>query len=212
MRMISSIAVLMFCASMLVGQDAEESVIRLKQQASETVAAASDLENPDARENPEGAQKPGKWNFSVGTSFSYMKGYGSGMMLYTAPTYSLSLNQRWSVHGGMLASRYQGLNYTTAGENLMPGSYSSLSMFVAASYRMSDKLVIHGTGIKQLVSAPVTPFTPYPIDDIALGATYKLGENFTIGATVHMRNGNGYWGSPLNAVPHASPFHLAPAW
>ena len=70
---------------------------------------------------------------------------------------------------------------------------------------MNDRLVLHGTGIKQLVSAPVTPFTPYPIDDLSFGATYKLGDNFTVGASVHMNNWNGY-SSPWNASPFASPF------
>ena len=153
-----------------------------------------DVVQEDAQEElAEGEkQKPGHWNFSVGTSYSYMKGYGSGMMFYTAPTYTLSLNNRWALHGGVMASHYQGLNYTQQGEMLMPGSFNSLAVFASASYRMSDRLILHGTGIKQLVSAPVTPFTPYPMDNLSLGAIYRLGDNITIGASIKMRNFSGY--------------------
>jgi hypothetical protein len=206
MRTLFFIATLFFCFSALLAQSGEEDVVRLKQQVDGVV-----LEEPEEELQAEDKQKPGHWNFSVGTSFSYMKGYGSGMMFYTAPTYTLALNDRWSLHGGVVASHYQGLNYTQPGENLLPGSFSSLAIFASASYRMSDRLVLHGTGIKQLVSAPFTPFTPYPMDDFSLGATYKIGDNITVGASVHMRNGSGYNGyRGYNAAPFGNPFHPSP--
>jgi hypothetical protein len=186
MRTFIFISTLIFSFSSLLAQSAEEEMIRLKQQVDGVVL--------EEEEQAEDKEKPGHWNFSVGTSYSYMKGYGSGMMFYTAPTYTLALNDRWSLHGGVVASHYQGLNNTQQGEMLLPGSFSSLAIFASASYRMSDRLVLHGTGIKQLVSAPVTPFTPYPMDDFSLGATYKIGDNITIGASVHIRNGSGYNG------------------
>jgi hypothetical protein len=182
--------------SYLMGQTAEDYIIHLKQQVEGVVFEEPNEELPAAE-----LVKPGHWDFSVGTSYSYMKGYGSGMMLYTAPSYTLSLSDRWSLHGGVVASHYQGLNNTRTGENLLPGSFSSLAIFASASYRMNDRLVLHGTGIKQLISAPITPFTPYSMDDISLGATYQVGENMTIGASVHMRNGSGY-----TTTPFGSPF------
>jgi len=195
----------------LMGQSAEEELIRLKQQTSDVILEGAKQEELHAGPQQE-EKKTGQWNFSVGTSYSYMKGYGSGMMLYTAPTYTLSLNDRWSVHGGLIASHYQGMNNTMAGEMLLPNSFSSLALFAAASYRMSDRLILHGTGIKQLVSAPVTPFTPYPIDDLSFGATYKLGDSFTIGASIHMNNRNGYYHSPWNSSPFTSPFPSPIGW
>jgi hypothetical protein len=192
MRILIFIGTILISVSSMLAQSAEEEIIRLKQQTSDVV-----LENSDQREmsgvGPEGkAEKPGHWDFSVGTSYTYMKGYGSGMTFYTAPTYTLALNERWSLHGGVMASHFQGLNQTWPGENMYPGYYSSLAVFAAASYRMSDKLIVHGSGVKQLLSEPITPFTPYLMDHVSLGATYKLGDNFTIGASVHMRNGSGY--------------------
>jgi hypothetical protein len=206
MRTLIFISTLIFSFSSLLAQSAEEEMIRLKQQVDGVV-----LEEPQEELESGEDAKPGHWNFSVGTSYSYMKGYGSGMMFYTAPTYTLALNDRWSLHGGVVASHYQGLNYTQPGEMLLPGSFSSLAVFASASYRMSDRLVLHGTGIKQLVSAPLTPFTPYPMDDFSLGASYKIGDNMTIGASVRMRNGPGYnrYGG-FNTAPFGNPFHPSP--
>ncbi len=207
MRTLIFISTLIFSFSSLLAQSAEEEIIRLKQQVDGVV-----LEEPEEEEQAEDKEKPGHWNFSVGTSYSYMKGYGSGMMFYTAPTYTLALNDRWSLHGGVVASHYQGLSNTQQGEMLLPGSFSSLAIFASASYRMSDRLVLHGTGIKQLVSAPVTPFTPYPLDDFSLGATYKIGDNITVGASVHMRNYSGYRvGYPVSSFGNfGNPFHPSP--
>jgi len=205
MKKVFIIVFMMLSVSWVMGQTADEEVGRLKQQTSGLPGEEANFEEAQQEGSGKDARHPGQWNFSVGTSYSYMKGYGSGMMFYTAPSYTLSLNDRWSVHGGLIASRYQGLNYTLPGESLLPSSFGSLSLFASASYRMNDRLILHGTGIKQLVSAPVTPFTPYPIDDLSFGATYKLGNNLTIGASLHMNNWNGY-ASPLNASPFVSPF------
>ena len=205
-RSVSIFLFLLGTLPFLYGQSAEEEIGRLKQQTSDVV-----LEDASQDASQE-AIKKGHWNFSVGTSYSYMKGYGSGMMLYTAPTYTVSLNDRWSVHGGLIASHYHGMNYTMAGENMLPNSFSGLAVFAAASYRASDRLILHGTGVKQLLTAPATPFTPYPIDNLSFGATYKLSNNFTIGASVHMNQGVGNYHSPWNSNPFATPFPSPIGW
>ena len=198
----------------VLAQTAEEEMLRLRQEAGEVVMEEGVEVSEDGLAEAEKAT-PGHWNFSVGTSYAYMKGYGSGMMFYTAPSYTLSLNERWALHGGLVASRYQGLNYMPAGEEMLPGSFNSLAIFAAASYRMNERFILHGTGIKQLVSAPVTPFTPYPMDNLSLGATYKLGNNITIGASIHMRNygtGNRIMGYPANPGfgNFGNPFYPSP--
>ncbi len=185
-----------FC--FLLAQSAEEDMIRLKQDVEGVVLEEAEEEQAEGEK-----QKPGHWNFSVGTSYSYMKGYGSGMSFYTAPSYTLALSDRWALHGGVVASYYQGLNYMPMGENVLPGSFSSLAVFISASYRMSDRLILHGTGTKQLLAGPGTTVMGYPMDDLSLGATYRIGDNLTIGASVHMRNGNGY--NSFNGY-HNTPF------
>jgi len=196
MRTLIFTGTLLIVASSLLAQSAEEDRIRLMQQVDQQVLAPSEETEPALHK-----KIPGHWNFSVGTSYSYMKGYGSGMMFYTTPSYILPLNNRWALHGGVVAGHYIGLNHLAPAESLVPGSFSSLSVFAAATYRMTERLVLHGAGIKQLVSGPVTPFAPYPMDDLSLGASYKIGNNFTIGASVHMRNTNGYYQTPAFGSP-----------
>ena len=184
----------------LMGQTAEERAILLKQDGSpvmeQGIPALSESDEPDGEPALNGdpsrnGEPKGQLGLSAGTGFSYLRGYGSGMMLYVAPTYTIPLNERWSFHGGLVAAGYSGAGVPGPypGELQTPFRYSSLAVFAAASYRMNDRLVLHGSGIKQLVSAPVTSFTPYPVDQLSLGATYKLGENISIGATIQMNNG-----------------------
>jgi len=201
MRIILITAVLFFCLPFLYGQTAEDNVASLKLKTSQTVKEDSSPETEETQK-----KVPGSFNVSLGTSFSYMQGYGSGMAFFAAPTYTLPLSDRWSLHGGIIATQYQSFNGTMSQEFFYPASFSSLSVFVAASYQMSDRLVLHGTGVKQLMSAPVTPFTPYPMDNLSLGATYKLGDNLTIGATIHLNNGQGYYSTPFNGYMYQPPF------
>lgn len=212
MRGLIFIAIVLFSFTSLMAQSAEEEMIRLKQESNSVALEEPEVEQAEGEET-----KPGHWNFSVGTSYSYMKGYGSGMMFYTAPTYTLALNDRWALHGGVMASYYQGLNYMPMGESLIPASFSSLAVFVSASYRMSDRLVLHGTGTKQLLAGPGSTVMGYPMDDLSLGATLRIGDNMTIGASVHMRNGPGYNGyngyngyKGYRTSPFGSPFYPSP--
>ncbi len=161
--------------------------------------AQSDLEL-DAEGNSSNKEDglKGHWNFSVGTNFTYMQGYGSMMGLYAAPMYTLPLNDRWAVHGGLVASNYTGL-----GSLQMPGpeyqstnNFSSLAVFAAASYKMTDRLVLHGSALKNLTSYPLSPMAPGLMDNISMGATYKLGDNVSIGASVSFNQGNGYYNLP----------------
>ncbi|MGW8316317.1 MAG: hypothetical protein ACWGNV_12000 [Bacteroidales bacterium] len=202
----------------LFGQTAEESTIRLKQEESPVIQSSR---SPDDEQFVEGHQvnklslssdpaslvpdrEKGHLGITVGTSFSYMRGYGSGMMLYAAPTYTLPLNNRWALHGGLIASGYQGFYPPGSGELYVPAQYTSLAVFAAASYRMNDRLILHGAGVKQLISGPVTPFTPYTADYLSVGATYKLGDNISIGATIHINNGGGYYSDPFH---YSDPFN-----
>lgn len=224
MRFLLFIWIFLIGQTALLGQSAEEEVIRLKQSMGmEAVEAVSqegqnDLQ-PGTLEEGEEAEvesreaRTSNWNLSVGTSFSYMQGLGSGMGFYAAPTYTLPLTSRWSLHAGMVASTFTMMNAPTGLETQGPSGFSSLSLFAAASYQATERLVIHGAGVKQLITSPASPMTSYPIDNFSLGATYKLGDNITIGASVQVRHGYGYGygaGSPYYnssfGSPYSSPF------
>jgi hypothetical protein len=188
------------------GQSAEEETIRLKQSVE--IGDIQDQVSENEKADLERDNKKGHWNMSVGTSFSYMKGYGSGMSFYAAPTYTLPLSDRWSLHGGLIASSYTGLNSNPYNEHSLSNpSISSFALFVAASYRMSERLILHGTGVKQLANSAVPPLMAYPSDNLSFGATYMLGDNISIGATIQMNRGNGYYpGSPFQGSRYPSPF------
>jgi hypothetical protein len=210
MRIILTIFIVIALGATLAGQSAEDESIRLKQEGALQVegTAAGDMhsEAETVQRKGEDENRSGSLGLSVGTAYSFSKGVGSGMMFYAAPTYTLPLNNRWSLHTGFIARHHQGLN-PVYGEFYSPLQYSSLAFFAAASYQMNERLVLHGTGVKQLVSAPITPLTAYPMDHISLGATYKLGNNITIGATLQLNNGHGIYSNPYQGYGFAPPFY-----
>ena len=189
----------------LSGQTAEDETIRLKQSLGMEDLQENPQEGEESASREE--QNKGHVNMSVGTSFSYMKGYGSLMGFYAAPAYTFSLSNKWSLHGGLIASSYAGLNsYLYGGEYNTNPSMTSLAVFAAASYRMSDRLILHGAGVKHLVSTAVPPLVSYPADNFSLGATYQLGNNISIGASLQINRGNGsYYGSPFHGTYFPSP-------
>ncbi|MCP4312635.1 MAG: hypothetical protein GY790_15340 [Bacteroidetes bacterium] len=200
----------------MFAQSAEDEVIRLKQSMG-TEAVQSDQEvvqsnlEADEKRLAEKDGLQGHFNMSVGTSFTYMKGYGSGMGFYAAPMYTLPLNNRWSLYGGFVVSNYTGLSmHMPGGESQSPNSFNSLAVFAAASYKMSDRLILHGSGLKNLTSYPLTPMGPGLMDNLSLGATYKLGDNISIGATIHINQGHGYYQSPSFGGSHFGGRHSSP--
>jgi len=216
MRTLLMMAVLATGPLALRGQSAEDEVIRLKQPAEDEVirlkqpaeaVGYQDIPGDAVQEATLDHGTPGFWNLSVGTGFSTMKGYGPGMGFYAAPAYTVPLSSRWALHGGLLATHVTGFSAPAGLEYRTPEPYTGLALFAAASYRMNERLILHGSGVKQLVATPPTPLTPFSGDHLSLGATYRLGNNITIGATLHMRNSQGYnYTSPFQGSYLASPF------
>lgn len=197
---------LLFAANTLIAQSAEDEVILLKLSMAEQAMSTQDVDDVEK----EG--KKGHWNFSVGSSFSYMQGYGSMVGFYAAPMYTLPLNDRWAVHGGLIASNYTGMGMQMPGpEYQSSNNFSSLAVFAAASYKMSERLILHGSGYKNLTSYPMMPMAPGVMDNISMGATYRLSNNVSIGASVRINQGRGAYPSPFGGNyfgggPFASPF------
>ena len=219
MRISFFIFIILLSAQVTIGQSAEDEVIRLKQsmgeQAFESPASAETDFDSGEKSMPKKDGIPGHWNFSVGTSFTYMHGYGSVMGLYAAPTYTLPLNDRWALHGGVIASNYTGLGsmQMPGGELQNSNNVSSLAVFAAASYKMTDRLMLHGSGVKNLTSYPLMPMAPGVVDNLSLGATYKLGDNLFIGASVSINQGRGYYQSPpFGGASFGGPFDTPFGW
>ncbi len=209
--------------SSTMGLSAQVDGLQMKSSASHglewTDQAESGLENGGTEGS--GYDRSGKWDLTLGTGFSYSRAFGSGASVYAAPFYTLPLNDRWSLHGGVIATHTTlfangfpaSLTVDRTGSGEVIPSYSSLSLFGAASYRLNDRLVLHGAGVKTLASYPHNPPMLYhplsssTMDHLTVGATYQLRRNITLGASFRIQNHKGYHG--LNG-PYNSPFGPEP--
>ncbi len=149
---------------------------------------------------------PWSLSTSVGTSFSYSPWFGSAMQLYTAPHVSYAASDRLAFHGGLMVSRTTPLMNAGAGEISNFNGFTGISAFASASYRVSENLYIHGTGVKSFAMLPEgNELRALEYYDFSVGATYDFG-NFSIGASIHRTDrpyygypfGNGMFGSPLS--------------
>lgn len=202
--------VVLFTAS-LAGQSAEDESIRLKQEVTRVTSEGRTGQELSAGQTD--WQDRGQAHLSVGTAFTAAGGWGSGMGFYAMPSYSLSLTPRISVHGGLIATTYTGFGTPPyLPEAAQTPVFKSLAVYGAASYRMSDRLLLHGAGVKNLVHTPVPNGLYHAPDHFSLGATYKLGDNISLGATIRMDRGTSFYpvspfqGSPFGA-PYASPYY-----
>ncbi len=141
---------------------------------------------------------PWSLNTSVGTSMAFMPGYGGGSSFFAAPHLDFSATKRLTLHGGMVASYGVPIYNSPDTEFGKIASYANLSAFVAASYRLTNDLVVYGTGMKSMMSSDMPGFNSgSALDDISFGAAYTIG-NFTIGASFHSGPTNRYNRSPFN--------------
>jgi hypothetical protein len=141
---------------------------------------------------------PWNLNTTVGTSVAFTPGYGAGSSFYAAPHLDFSATKRLTLHGGFVASYGSPIYSSPESEFGKMASYANLSAFVAASYRLTDDLVVYGTGMKSMMSSDMPGFNSgSALDDISFGAAYSIG-NFTIGASFHSGPTNKYNRSPFN--------------
>jgi len=148
------------------------------------------------------------FGLETGTAALFSPGSGPASMFYVAPTVSLPVTGRLSLHGGVLASTgfslYRGSDLSLP----VPPTVTSLSFFTAASYRVDERLTVYGSGMKRVLSLDRTGELTAPLsyETYSIGASYRIGRNVTIGATVVISDHN-------SSYPFASsnPF-LYPAW
>ena len=159
---------------------------------------------------------PGPWSFNttVGTSFGYSPFYGSAMNIFAAPQASFRANERLSFHSGLVVSQTAPVLMHLSEEPFIPAGMSNISAFASASYRLTENLTVHGTGIKSMANFPLDENrSALDYHDLSVGATYNFG-NFSIGASFHKSDNafyrspfgysNSYFGSPFgrNYIPY----------
>jgi hypothetical protein len=141
---------------------------------------------------------PGPWSFNtmVGTSFGYSPFFGSAMNVFAAPQAGFRANERLTFHGGLVVSQTFPVLMHFSEDPLIPAGMSNISAFASASYRLTENLTLHGTGVKSMANLPIDENrSALDYHDLSVGATYNFG-NFSIGATFH-RSNNAFYRSPF---------------
>lgn len=148
------------------------------------------------------------FGLQMGSGLSYSPVTGALPFAYVSPGLSYPLSSRLSVHGGMVFST--SFFPQTSSDFKVTGvsPYTSLSLYTAASYRLDERLTLYGAGMKRVInlnsSTPLIEFSS--VSAFSFGASYKLGNNITIGAGVVISDG---W-NPYPFAPSGT--GLNPIW
>lgn len=133
-----------------------------------------------------------KWEMNLGTSFTYLQGYGGGMNYFAAPGFTMPLDERWAVHGGIITgvSRFPAI--TNSESETFAGS-GFTSIYGSVSYRLSNNVIVYGTGIKNINRFGMpNPYAFPSYDEFSIGSSIRLGDNITVGASLHFRDSGSY--------------------
>jgi hypothetical protein len=164
----------------------------------------------DSPHSLEHGKKISPWSFStsVGTSFSTFPGHGSAMAMFADPRVNYAATERLGLHAGVSVGRILPFTGPVNGESNVSQGMTSISTYVAASYMLTENLVLHGSGSRNALLMPVDgELQPIQFNDLSFGATYHFG-NFSIGATIHRSDGPAFgapFGSGYNM--YGSPFY-----
>lgn len=160
---------------------------------------AVQAQDEETRDVNDAKVSPWSFNTTLGSSFYYAPGYGAGSNIFAAPHLDYSATNRLTFHGGLVASQFMPLYTSLREDEGSLKSFTNLSMFVAASYKVTKDFVVYGTGVKSMINPGLmSPNNNFSMDDLSIGAAYSFG-NFTIGASFHSGNYNRFGGSPFNS-------------
>lgn len=161
---------------------------------------------PDLRvEENSHPRSPFKFNTSVGTGFGFSPQFGSATHMYARPHVDFQAQDRLLIQGGLtFMQSFSNMNEINS-EFPLPNSLSTISVYMSATYQLTENLFLHGTGVKAMLSPFSSPTDmSYTYNDFSIGATYKIG-NFSIGATLHSTDRGGFYASPFNNGMFGSP-------
>lgn len=143
-----------------------------------------------------------QFNTTLGTSYFYSGAYGSGNEFFIAPEASYGLTPRLSFHGGIMFSytSFFGAPNDTEAESHTMMAMPGLAVYGTANYQLNEKLSFYGTGIRHM-----STFFPInnegmviaPHNSYSFGSIYKIGNNISIGASIHVNDRTPYY-SPFS--------------
>ena len=151
-----------------------------------------------------------RWNMStsVGTSFGYSPYLGSSMNMFAAPHLNYSASERLTFHVGIMAMHSMPMLSALNNEDPYSEGFSNMSVFVAASYQLTNNLVLHGVGVKSIIGPMGFDDKNIDFNDISIGATYNFG-SFSVGASFH-KSDNSFMRSPFGV--YNNPYGSSFAW
>jgi len=148
--------------------------------------------NPEVL-NPALKKKSLQLHYNLGSSFTFIPRFGSVTGFYVSPYIRYPVSPKLSVDAGLVAGQFYTEGKFFNPENVKNNSFSALSVYGSASYRLNQRLTLYGAGIKQL---PGTfPLYHLPANSFTLGSTLDFG-SFSIGAEVQMTKWNNNFYSP----------------
>ena len=162
---ISTISVLLWSILQAPLFAQEDRVARIWSEI-DSINANVDPEQPDA------VFSPWSYNTTVGTSYAFSPGYGSAMQMFAAPQLNYAATNRLALHGGVMVG--QTVPVTGLVSENMPVSqgWTNISTYVAASYRLTENLVVHGAGARSMVLFPIDgQLQTMEFNDLSIGAT-----------------------------------------
>lgn len=155
----------------------------------------NEIDNNNSSVDQAIASQPIKpWSFSsqLGTSYMFSPYFGSAMNMFAAPQVNYAATGKLAFHAGVSVGRTVPVTNLMDEEAPVNAGITNMSTYVAASYRLSKNLVVHGAGTKSVLLVPVDgKLQSMNFNDISIGATYDFG-NFSIGATIHRSDAPGY--------------------
>jgi len=161
--------------------------------------------------------QPRKFDYglTLGSEFTSISGFGSGLNTYVTPRISYNVSKRFSVGGGfsIIQTNYFGAKpYLQNEQNTFSnGNFTSAVLFVSGQYLVNERLTIYGSAFKQFQITqdplPYNPFNPVSkngAQGINFNVSYRIGKNVMIQGSFRYSEGM----NPYNCYGNYNdPFH-----
>lgn len=176
----------------LLAQDDETPVIDINKTVIDTTPA---MKKPKLSDKVD-------FNVSMGSSFLYAKGFGNGLATYVAPELKYKFTPRFHLNAGVMIvnSNYMYNKYLPFYQEpsvvFRSKPATSVLGYVSGDYLLSEKLTISGMVMRDLSNPQLGRYNS-SISAMSLRMDYKITNNISIGAGMHMSQG-GYFNSHLS--------------
>ncbi len=159
--------------------------------------------------------QPKKFDYHVtlGSQFTSISGFGSGLNTYVSPHVSYHVNKRLSIGAGISIIQTNYFKARSYFQNEQAsysnGNFTSAMVYVSGQYLVNDRLTISGSAYKQFPISrdplPYNPFNPVSskgIQGIDMNVGYRIGDHMYIQAGFRFSDGaNPYYTDPFNRNP-----------